>query len=102
MRRTKNLTEENNLIFQRLVNNCATDEDMKKIPKVFEQSDNFCLLNRELHSADETDSKMHNDVWSEAAGFRTSGELLKAFKKISCRIYSWLCSTGFCAYESKL
>ena len=86
-RRTKNLTEENNLIFQRLVNNCATDKDMEKIPKVFEQSDNFCLENKELHSADKTDSKMHNVIWSEAARLRTSGELLDVFKKTSCRIF---------------
>lgn len=86
-RRTQNLSEENNLIFQRLVNNRATDKDMEKIPKVFEQSDNFCLENKELHSADKTDSKMHNVIWSEAAKLRTSGELLEVFKKIGCKIY---------------
>lgn len=87
LRRTRNLSEDNKLIYQRLINNCATDEDMARIPKVFEQSDNYCLERKEFHSADKTDSKMHNEVWNEAAGLRTSGELLAAFKQISCRIY---------------
>lgn len=85
-RRTQNLSEENRPIFERLVNNCATDEDMRKIPKVFEQSDNFCLENRELHCADRTDSEMHNVIWSEAAKLRSAGELLKVFKRIQCPI----------------
>lgn len=86
-RRKQNMSEENSLIFERLVNNEATDEDMVKIPKIFEQSDNFCLENRELHSADKTDSKMHNVIWDEAAELRKSGELLEIFKKITCKIY---------------
>lgn len=87
LRRKQNMSEDNSLIFQRLVNNEVTDEDMEKIPKIFEQSDNFCLENRELHSADKTDSKMHNVIWDEAAKLRTSGELLEVFKKITCKIY---------------
>jgi len=86
-RRTANLSEENNAIFQRLVNNQATKEDMEKIPAVFDQSDNYCLENRELHKADETDNEMHNRVWSEAAQLRTSGELLASFQNIKGKIF---------------
>ena len=86
-RREQNLSEENMAIFQRLVHNEATDEDMQKIPAVFEQSDNYYLEDRELHRADQTDSQMHNLIWSEAAKLRTSGELLETFKRIKCKIY---------------
>lgn len=86
-RRTANLSEENNAIFQRLVNNQATKEDMEKIPAVFDQSDNYCLENRELHKADETDNEMHNRVWSEAAQLRTNGDLISAFKNIKSKLY---------------
>ena len=86
-RRSQNLTEENNAIFQRLIHNQATEEDMAKIPKIFETSDNYCLENQELHSADKTDSEMHNLIWSEAAKLRTSGALLTSFQKIKSKIY---------------
>lgn len=36
---------------------------MKKIPAMFEKSDNYCLEDRELHRADKTDSEMHNLIW---------------------------------------
>lgn len=85
-RRFENLPEEDGEIFQRLINNQATDEDMAKIPKVFEKSDNYCLENRDMHKADKTDSQMHNTIWEEAAGLRTSGELLAAFKRIKNKI----------------
>lgn len=85
-RRFENLPEEDGEIFQRLMNNQATDEDMAKIPKVFEKSDNYCLENRDMHKADKTDSQMHNIIWEEAAGLRTSGELLAAFKRIKNKI----------------
>lgn len=86
-RRSQNLSEENNAIFQRLINNQATKEDMEKIPAVFDQSDNYCLENRELHKADETDNEMHNRVWSEAAKLRTNGDLISAFKNIKSKLY---------------
>ena len=86
-RRFQNLSEEDGAIFQRLIDNQATDSDMEQIPKVFEKSDNYCLENRELHSADRTDSQMHNMIWEEAAGLRSNGELLKSFKNIKSRIF---------------
>lgn len=86
-RRFQNLSDEEAEIFQRLINNQATDDDMEKIPKVFEKSDNYCLENREQHKADKTDSEMHNKVWGEASKLRTSRELLKAFKNIKCKLY---------------
>ena len=64
-----------------------TDEDMEKIPAMFEKSDNYCLEERELHSADKMDSEMHNVIWSEAAKLRTNGKLLEVFKRISSKIY---------------
>ena len=86
-RRFQNLSEEDGAIFQRLNDNQATDEDMKKIPNILEKSDNYCLEDREKHMADKTDSEMHNKVWSEAAKLRTSGKLLTSFKNIKSKIY---------------
>ena len=86
-RRIENLSEEDGAIFQRLCNNQATDEDMAKIPKVFEKSDNYCLENRDLHRADKTDSQMYNMVWEEAAKRRTNGTLLTSFKKIQSKLF---------------
>ena len=85
-RRFENLSEEDSAIFQRLINNQATDEDMAKIPKVFEKSDNYCLENRDMHKADKTDSQMHNTIWEEAAKLRTNGKLLATFKHIKNEI----------------
>ncbi len=86
-RRMQNLSEEDRTLFQRLVNNETTDEDMKKLPAMFEKSDNYCLQNRENHRADRTDSEMHNRIWSEATQLRSSGELLKIFKKIKSNLF---------------
>lgn len=86
-RRLQNLTDEDSAIFQRLISNQATDEDMEKIPRILDKSDNYCLENREKHRADKTDSEMHNKVWSEAAKLRTNGELLTSFKNIKCKLY---------------
>lgn len=86
-RRMKNLSKEDGALFQRLCNNQATDEDMAKIPTVFEKSDNYCLENRDLHKADRTDSQMHNMVWEEAAKLRTNGTLLTSFKKIQSKLF---------------
>ena len=86
-RRMQNLQEEDGALFQRLVNKQATDEDMKRIPVLFEKSDNYCLENRENHRADSTDSEMHNRVWGEAAQLRSSGKLLKTFKKIKSNLF---------------
>lgn len=85
-RRMENLSEEDGAIFQRLVHNRATDEDMQKVSRIFEQSDNYCLENRALHSADHTDSTMHNEIWSEAAKLRADGTLLEICKRIKCQI----------------
>lgn len=86
-RRFKNLSEEDSMVFKRLNNNEATDEDMKRIPYILEKSDNYCLENKEKHTADKTDSEMHNKVWREAAKLRTDGELLKCFKNVKSRLY---------------
>lgn len=86
-RRFQNLSKEDGVIFQRLIDNQATDEDMEKIPNIFEKSDNYCLESREEHKADKTDSEMHNKVWSEAAKLRTNGKLLTSFKNIKSKIY---------------
>lgn len=86
-RRFQNLSAEDGAILQRLIDNQATDEDMEKIPNIFEKSDNYCIESREEHRADKADSEMHNKVWSEAAVLRTSGKLLTSFKNIKSKIY---------------
>lgn len=85
-RRTKNLSEEDQVIFNRLASNQATSEDMAEIPKILEKSDHYCLENKELHSPDENDDKMLNLIWKEAAALRTSGKLLASFQNILCKI----------------
>lgn len=54
---------------------------------MFQKSDNYCLQNSESHTADKTDSEMHNTIWNEAAGLRTSGKLLDSFRGISCKLH---------------
>jgi len=85
-RRFENLSEEDSAIFQRLINNQTTDEDMAQIPKVFEKSDNYCLEDKDMHKADKTDSQMHNIIWEEATKLRSNGQLLAAFKRIKNKI----------------
>lgn len=85
--RFANLTGEESAIYERLINNKATDEDMKRISRVFQKSDNYCLQDGELHKADKVDSEMHNTIWSEAAGLRTSGKILDSFRRIKCKLY---------------
>ena len=60
---------------------------MKRISLVFQKSDNYCLQDGELHKADKVDSEMHNSIWSEAAGLRTSGKILDSFRRIKCKLY---------------
>ncbi|MDD6035244.1 MAG: alpha/beta hydrolase [Lachnospiraceae bacterium] len=86
-RRLQNLSGEDCAIFQRLVKNQVTDEDMAKIPQILDKTDNYCLENKENHKADKADSDMHNKVWSEAAKLRTDGYLLNCFKRIKSRLY---------------
>ena len=86
-RRMQNLLEDYRTLFQRLANNETTVEDMKRIPAMFEKSDNFCLDDKENHRADRVDSEMHNRVWSEATQLRSSGELLRTFKKIKSNLF---------------
>ena len=42
-RRLKNLQGEAREVFQRLLDNRADDEDMKRLPVVLEQADNYCI-----------------------------------------------------------
>lgn len=58
IRRFQNLSEEDSVILQRVIDNQATDEDLEKIPNILEKSDNYCLERREEHKVDKTDSEM--------------------------------------------
>lgn len=86
-RRFQNISEEDGAVFQRLIDNQATDMDMERIPDIIEKSDNYCLENREKHKADQVNSEMYNKVWSEAAKLRTKRALLASFKNIKSKIY---------------
>lgn len=86
-RRLQNLSYEDSVIFQRLVSNQATDEDLDRVPRLLDLADNYCPEGRERHRADRTDSEMHNKIWDEAAKLRSNGELLAFFKNIKSRIY---------------
>ncbi len=74
-------------IYERLINNKATDEDMKRISLLFQKSDNYCLQDSELHKADKVDSEMHNTICSETARLRTSGKISDSFRSIKCKLY---------------
>lgn len=86
-RRFENLSGEDIVLYKRLIKNQVTDEDMEKIPVMFEKSDNYCLEDKELYRADKTDSEMYNLIWSEAVKLRTDGRLLELFKKMNSKIY---------------
>lgn len=87
LRRLRNLSDEESKIFQRIIDNAATDEDMKKIPGILERSDNYYLESREKLIVDKADNEMYNRIWNEAAKMRTNGELLKAFKNIQSKLF---------------
>lgn len=86
-RRLRNLSDEDSAIFQRMVSNQTTDEDLDRVPRLLDLADNYCPEGRERHRADRTDSEMHNKIWDEAAKLRSNGELLAFFKNIKSRIY---------------
>lgn len=87
LRRLQNLLAEEREIFQRVADNAATDEDMKKLPGILEKSDNYCLESSEKLIIDKADHEMYNRIWNEAAKLRTSGELLAAFKNAQSRLF---------------
>lgn len=80
-RRLKNLQGEAREVFQRLLDNRADDEDMKRLPVVLEQADNYCIDKKNIYSMGKTDGKMYNSVWNEAAKLRADGKLPESFKK---------------------
>ena len=87
LRRSQNLSDEESKIFQRMTDNVATDEDMKKIPSILEKSDNYYLESSEKLIADKADNEMYNRIWNEAAKLRTNGELLTAFKNMQSNLF---------------
>lgn len=87
LRRLRNLSDEESKIFQRIIENRATDEDMKRIPSILKKSDNYYLESGENPIADKSDNEMYNKIWNEAAKLRTNGELLTAFKNIQSKLF---------------
>ena len=69
-----------------MIDNVATDEDIKKIPSILEKSDNYCLESKE-NSVDKADNEMYNRIWTEATKLRTNGELLTAFRNIQSKLF---------------
>ena len=84
LRRLRNLSEEDSKVFQRMMDNVAADEDIKKISSILEKSDNYDLESNEKLIAD---NEMYNRIWNEAAKLRTNGALLTAFKNIQSRLF---------------
>lgn len=87
LRRLQNLSDEESKIFQRMTDNVAVDEDMKKISGILEKSDNYYLESSEKLMADKADNEMYNRIWNEAAKLRTNGELLTAFKNMQSKLF---------------
>ena len=84
LRRLRNLSEEDSKVFQRMMDNVAADEDIKKISSILEKSDNYDLESNEKLIAD---NEMYNRIWNEAAKLRTNGALLTAFKNIQSKLF---------------
>ena len=80
-RRLENLQGEAREVFQRLLDNRADDEDMKRLPAVLEQADNYCIDKKNIYSMGKTDGKMYNSVWNEAAKLRADGSCRSHLKK---------------------
>lgn len=59
LRRLRNLSGEESKIFQRMIDNVATDEDIKKIPSILEKSDNYYLESSEKLIVDKADNEMY-------------------------------------------
>lgn len=87
LRRLRNLSGEESKIFQRMIDNVATDEDIKKIPSILEKSDNYYLESSEKLIVDKADNEMYNRIWNEATKLRTNGALLTAFKNIQSKLF---------------
>ena len=87
LRRLRNLSGEDSKVFQRIIDNVAADEDIKKIPSILEKSDNYNLESNEKLIADKADNEMYNRIWNEAAKLRTNGALLTAFKNIQSKLF---------------
>lgn len=87
LRRLRSLSGEERKIFQRVIDNVAAGEDMKKVPGILEKSDNYCLESSEKLMADKADHEMYNRIWNEAIELRTSGELLTVFKNIQSKLF---------------
>lgn len=87
LRRLRNLSENESRIYQRMTENAAADEDMKKISGILEKSDNYDLESREKLTAGKADNEIYNRIWKEASRLRTSGELLSAFKNIQSKLF---------------
>lgn len=87
LRRLRNLSDEESKIFQRMIDNVATDEDIKKIPSILEKSDNYYLESSGKLIVDKADNEMYNRIWNEATKLRTNGELLTAFKNIQSKLF---------------
>ena len=73
----RNLSDEESKIFQRIIDNAAANEDIKKIPGILEKSDNYHLESRGKLTVNKADAEMYNRIWDEAVKLRSNGELLK-------------------------
>lgn len=87
LRRLRNLSDEDREIVRRMIDHTAMDEDVKKISGILEKSDNYHLESKGALTVDKAESEMYNRIWDEAVKLRTSGELLKAFKNIQCKVF---------------
>ena len=87
LRRLRNLSDEESKIFQRIIDNAAANEDIKKIPGILEKSDNYHLESRGKLTVNKADAEMYNRIWDEAVKLRSNGELLKAFKMIQSKLF---------------
>ena len=86
LRRSAALSEDDKIIYRKLLNNSASCEDMKKISAILDKADNYCLLRDARDTEEKTDEVMYNRVWSEASELRAAGKLRKAVERIKCGI----------------
>lgn len=62
LRRLRNLSDEESKIFQRIIDNAAANEDIKKIPGILEKSDNYHLESRGKLTVNKADAEMYNRI----------------------------------------
>lgn len=86
LRRMKKLSDKDKDVYRRVLNNCASAEDIKQIPNILKKADNYCPI-QNSEPAERTDNRMYNSIWGEASVLRAEGKISEALGRIKCKIF---------------